>query len=136
MTRKVTGEHAGMRGMTLLELLVALAIMAISVTLIYRAVAGSAKGVAQVELSQGAALLADSLLDAYGMVDPMGLQASGQDGPYAWQVSAAPYAQAGLPENAVALYLVRITIGWADGRSWVLDTLRPRRPLQPNETTR
>ena len=122
--------------MTLLELLVALAIMAISVTLIYRAVAGSAKGVAQVELSQGAALLADSLLDAYGMVDPNGLQASGQDGPYAWQVSAAPYSQTGLPENAVVLYLVRISIEWGGGRSWVLDTLRPRRPLQPGEAAR
>lgn len=122
--------------MTLLELLVALAIMAVSITMIYRAVAGSARGVAQVELGQGAATLADSLLDAYGMVDPGGLQVSGSDGPYTWQVSSAPYLQAGLPENAVTLYLFRVSIEWAGGRGWVLNTLRPKRPLLPSESAR
>lgn len=129
----MTRGHSGERGMTLLELLVALAIMAVSVTMIYRAVAGSARGVGQLELSQGAALLADSLLDAYGMVEPAGLQASGRDGPYAWQIASTPYPRGGLPENAVALQMVRITIEWAGGRRWVLDTLRPQRPVQPGE---
>lgn len=123
------------RGMTLLELLVALSIMAISLALIYRAVGGSARGVAKLEQNQGVALLADSLMDAFPMVDPGGTQASGQDGAYAWQVASAPFPVGDLPETAVPLHALRITIS-AEGRSWVFDTLRPQRPLQQGEVTR
>ncbi|WP_287170194.1 type II secretion system protein, partial [Pseudomonas sp.] len=65
-----SGSRAAVRGMTLLELLVALTIMAISVALIYRAVGGSARGVAKLEQTQGVAMLAESLMDAFPMVDP------------------------------------------------------------------
>ncbi|WP_180318131.1 prepilin-type N-terminal cleavage/methylation domain-containing protein [Delftia acidovorans] len=121
--------------MTLLELLVALSIMAISLALIYRAVGGSARGVSKLEQNQGVALLADSLMDAFPMVDPGGTQASGQDGAYAWQVASAPFPVADLPETAVPLHALRITIS-TEGRSWVFETLRPQRPLQQGEVAR
>ncbi|AOV03123.1 general secretion pathway protein GspI [Delftia tsuruhatensis] len=121
--------------MTLLELLVALTIMAISVALIYRAVGGSARGVTQLERNQGAAMLAESLMDAFSMVDPGGTQASGQDGLYTWQVASAPFLAGDLPETAVPLHALRITIA-LEGRNWVFETLRPQRPLQQGEVTR
>lgn len=133
--RRRAGARTRVRGMTLLELLVALSIMAISLALIYRAVGGSARGVAKLEQNQGVALLADSLMDAFPMVDPGGTQASGQDGIYAWQVTSAPFPVSDLPGTAVPLHALRITIS-AENRSWVFETLRPQRPLQPGEVTR
>lgn len=130
-----SGSRAAVRGMTLLELLVALTIMAISVALIYRAVGGSARGVAKLEQTQGVAMLAESLMDAFPMVDPGGNQASGQDGAYAWQVISAPFSAGDLPETAAPLHALRITI-LSEGRNWVFETLRPQRPLQPGEVTR
>lgn len=129
------GARTRVRGMTLLELLVALSIMAISLALIYRAVGGSARGVSKLEQNQGVALLADSLMDAFPMVDPGGTQASGQDGIYTWQVASAPFSVSDLPETAVPLHALRITIS-AENRSWVFETLRPQRPLQQGEVTR
>ncbi|MBB1651282.1 type II secretion system protein [Delftia sp. UME58] len=133
--RRRAASRPRVRGMTLLELLVALSIMAISLALIYRAVGGSARGVAKLEQNQGVALLADSLMDAFPMVDPGGTQASGQDGIYAWQVASAPFPASDLPETAVPLHALRITIS-AENRSWVFETLRPQRPLQPGEVAR
>lgn len=133
--RRRAGSRPRVRGMTLLELLVALTIMAISVAMIYRAVGGSARGVAKLDQAQGAALLADSLMDAFPMVDAAGVQASGQDGLYAWQVLSAPFPVSDLPERAVPLHALRITIT-TEGRSWLYETLRPQRPVQPGEVTR
>jgi len=122
--------------MTLLELLVALTIMALSVTLIYRAVGGSARGVQTIERQTGAMQLAESLLDAFSMVDPGGTHASGEDGPYRWQVTSEAFAPAtSLPETAPPLHHLRIVIESGSSR-WELDTLRPQRPVQPGEVTR
>lgn len=38
-------------------------------------------------------------------------------------------------QRAVPLHTLRITIT-AEGRSWLYETLRPQRPLQPGEVTR
>lgn len=133
--RRRTAARGFAGGMTLLELLVALTIMAISVALIYRAVGGSARGVTQLERNQGAAMLAESLMDAFSMVDPGGTRASGQDGFYTWQVASAPFPVGDLPETAVPLHALRITIV-SEGRSWVFETLRPQRPLQQGEVSR
>jgi general secretion pathway protein I len=80
-------------------------------------------------------MLAESLMDAFSMVDPGGTQAAGQDGAYAWQVASAPFPSGGLPETAVPLHALRITIV-SEGRNWVFETLRPQRPVQPGEVTR
>ena len=51
--RRRAASRPRVRGMTLLELLVALSIMAISLALIYRAVGGSARGVSKLEAEPG-----------------------------------------------------------------------------------
>ena len=62
--------HHRQRGLTLLEMLVAMTIMALSITVIYRAIAGSARGVEQVGESAHAVQIIQSLLDAYPVIDP------------------------------------------------------------------
>ena len=54
--------HHRQRGLTLLEMLVAMTIMALSITVIYRAIAGSARGVEQVGESAHAVQIIQSLL--------------------------------------------------------------------------
>lgn len=120
------------RGLTLLEMLVAMTIMAISITVIYRAIAGSARGVEQVGESTHAMQVMQSLLDAYPVIDPQHLHESGQDGAITWVVSARPYTvmapaaqsmvQGG---DAPVLYVLSIDIQSAQGRQWQAHTLRP-----------
>ncbi|OPH17317.1 general secretion pathway protein GspI, partial [Azospirillum brasilense] len=59
----MTGRrHRGQQGLTLLELLVAFAIMALALGMLYRAMGGSARSVADVDRYQRAVVLAQSLL--------------------------------------------------------------------------
>lgn len=117
-------------GMTLLEMLVAMTIMALSITIIYRAVGGSVRGVDQVGESQRAVAIMQSLLDAYPVVDPQRLSDGGQDGNLTWAVSASPYSGAasasGTPAGDIPpLYVLRIDIHSPAGRHWQAQTLRP-----------
>ena len=108
------------QGLSLLEMLVALSIMSVSLVVIYQAVAGSARGIGQVESSQRALLLAESLLDTYMAVPPQGVQEQGEEGIYVWSVSSQP-------ESALSpdLHHLHIRIQW-QSRQLVLDTLRPQ----------
>ena len=119
--------HHRQRGLTLLEMLVAMTIMALSITVIYRAIAGSARGVEQVDTSQHAMHIMQSLLDAYPLIDPRQLSASGQDGTLQWSVRASPYTVAApaAGNDSVQLYLLTIDIQSASGRQWQTQTLRP-----------
>ncbi len=119
--------HHRQRGLTLLEMLVAMTIMALSITVIYRAIAGSARGVEQVDTSQHAMHIMQSLLDAYPLIDPRQLSTSGQDGTLQWSVRASPYTVAApaAGNDSVQLYLLTIDIQSASGRQWQTQTLRP-----------
>ena len=126
------GRAPQQRGITLLEMLVALSIMALSITLIYRAVAGSLRGVEQAEQHQQAAWLMQSLLDASSLVDPAQLAQSGQEGALAWTLQASPdpvanaLAQQNAGQQPPELYRVDIQVQHLDsGRQWQLHTLRP-----------
>ncbi|WP_289241481.1 type II secretion system protein [Delftia sp.] len=97
--------------MTLLELLVALTIMAISVAMIYRAVGGSARGVAKLEQNSGRSPAGRFVDGCISHGRPAGVQTSwARTAPYAWQVASAPFPVSDLPESAVPLHALRITI--------------------------
>ncbi|MCW5235992.1 type II secretion system protein [Verminephrobacter eiseniae] len=118
------------RGFSLLELLVACAIMAIALGMLYRATGGSARTVAEVDLRQRATVLAESLLALSDDVPPGGWQQQGRSGELVWSIRSAPYATGVDAGNAPLLHEVSIAISWADGgsqRQFELQTLRPER---------
>lgn len=118
------------RGLTLLELLVAFAIMAMSLGLLYRVMGGSVRSAGEIERYQRAVVLAQSLLSLRDTVPESGWQQAGETSGYRWQIQSAPYAT-GLSGSAIpALHEVSIAIAWSEDkrqRSLELTTLRPER---------
>lgn len=125
-------------GMTLLEILVALSIMAISLGMIYRATGSNARSVGDLDRYQYAVQLAQSIMDSRDSVYESGWNESGQSNGYQWSVQSAPF-KTGVDEspNIPVLHEVHISVSWAEGdrpRVFELTTLRAqRRPPDPAE---
>ena len=120
------------RGLSLLELLVALSIMAMAVGMLYRVIGSNVRNVGMLQDQQKAVLLAQSLLEANDTIAGQGSNQSGQSAGYEWQVSSRPYDAAPMQSQpgATRLFLVQIAVRWSDGgqpRSIELRTLRPER---------
>jgi general secretion pathway protein I len=81
------------RGLSLLELLVAFAILALSLGLLYRSMGASARSVADMGYQQQAALLAESLLASRESVSVEGWNESGTREGFDFRVASAPYGQ-------------------------------------------
>lgn len=128
---KLRGRAAGM---TLLELLVALAIVSLGVALLYRALGGAVHGTNRAVQAQEAANIANSLLDSYSVIDPAGVNKQGAEGQFTWRVSSQPYTSLNnnKPTN-IKLHSLFIVISLPNGSVWNFETLRPQRPLQPGE---
>ena len=73
-------------GFSLLELLVAFSIMALSLGLLYRVAGGSARNVSDVTQSQQAAWLAESILSSRSSVLEDGWSEEGESAGFQWQV--------------------------------------------------
>lgn len=125
------------RGFTLLELLVAFAIMALSLGMLYRAAGGGARSVGDVERYQRAVVLAQSLLALRDSVPPQGWNESGQSGDFNWRVRSAPYPSRGDLPAASPLHEIELAVQWNDGertRQLQLHTLLPqRKPPEPGQ---
>ena len=115
-------------GFSLLEVLVAFAIMALALGILYQAAGGSARGVTGAARDTRAVLLAQSLLALHDRVPKEGLGESGttEDG-FTWQLSSSPAA--GSVENPQwELHEVTARVGWRDRereREFTLVTLLP-----------
>jgi general secretion pathway protein I len=144
----VTNRRNQQRGLSLLELLVAFAILALSIGLLYRSMGSSARTVADMAYQQQAALLAESLLASRESLTAEGWRESGSREGLDFRVTSAPYTRGvtgGVSSSslgdptAVMLHEVEITVSWVDGtRRQALEvrTLLPERKLDPLEKVR
>lgn len=128
------------QGFSLIEVLVAFSIMAMSVGLLYRALGGSAHDVQILDTQLQASVLAQSVLSLKDAVPPEGWAQSGASGSFEWQVQSIPYTvpeevippnQQAAPEGSPSnprLHEVQLLIGWqerSERKVWKLNTLLP-----------
>lgn len=115
-------------GMSLLELLVALSIMAMAIGVLYRALGASVQNAGMLQEQQKALMLGQSLLAAKDAIAETGWNESGESAGFEWQVRTSPVGSA--QPGITPLHSVVIYVRWGDGgriRFIELQTLRPQR---------
>lgn len=96
-------------GFTLLELLLAFVVFALSFATVLEILSGSMRNTVRARHYSEAALTAQSLMDQVGLEIPLeaGYSANGEEGPYAWQIQIYEYASTG--ENPYSVELSELT---------------------------
>ncbi|MDR0458539.1 MAG: type II secretion system GspH family protein [Burkholderiaceae bacterium] len=118
------------RGFSLLEILVAFAIAAMALGMIYRVMGNNALQAGSLGQRQRALTLAQSLLAAYTVVPPQDVHDSGDSAGYAWRIDSAPYPTSvnSASPQAPHLHALRAAVSWDGGAHDIeLRTLRPER---------
>lgn len=121
------------RGFSLLEVLVAFAIMALSLAVLYRTSGGSVRAVADAERYERAVRTARSVLALQDGVPESGLFIDGVDGGMRWHLRSAVYPLPAVAGPVAPLHRVEVEVDFGDPerpRSVILSSLLPQlRPL-------
>jgi general secretion pathway protein I len=118
------------RGFSLLELLVAVAVLAISLAMLYRAAGGVLQATSAVQMQQTAVQVAQSVLNSREYLSSSGWHEKGSDAGIDWSVSSVPIPDAvnSTRANPVRLHEVSLKLVW-QGRServyWSIHTILP-----------
>lgn len=130
------------RGFSLLELLVAFAIMAIGLVMVYRSTGGSARQVHTATMHQRAQVIAASLLSIEAIPE-VGINETGESAGLRWSLRSEPYGGDVTDQRAVPLHLLLVTVRWDDvlasgGQRFLeIATLRPQRgAVSPQQVVR
>jgi general secretion pathway protein I len=125
-------------GFTLVEVIVALAMLSVGLTMLLGLISSSLKQTASAERMAEASSLAQALMDEVGVdltVNPEQRDGQFANG-YRWHLKMLPYGDAKEREEwPVSVYTISTEVEWEDGterRSYVLTTLRfgPRQVRQ------
>ncbi|CCE00698.1 type II secretion system protein [Bradyrhizobium sp. STM 3809] len=127
MTRATDADEAGF---TLVEVIVALAMLSLGLTLVMSLLSTGLSRAGMAERLAGAVSLAQSVLTQVGPVSPLRIETreGTEPGGYRWQLAIHPYRAASAEDSRmVELYQVSVQVGWMEGqepRSYALSTLR------------
>lgn len=137
MTRLVNNRKSQQGGFTLLEVLLAFLVFALSFAVTLEILSGAIRNTARARESTEAALIAQSLMDQVGLDLPLetGAGYTGEEGNYRWEVDIFPFE--GDAESSRNLELKDITgiellevecvVSWGEGgreRSQTFSTVR------------
>lgn len=124
MTAAARTRPASQRGYTLIEVIVAFAILALALTLLLGTLSGAAKQVRWADEAGRAALHAQSLLDQAGVGEPLRAghtEGAFEQGRYRWSLDVAPYvdplASRTQPRDLSAprLWQLALDVRWGQG---------------------
>jgi type II secretion system protein I len=124
---RIVGDR---RGFTLLEVLVALAVLGVAITAVLQVSSGSLRLLRLAGEHQDAVLLADRVARASMPTEP-GVE-TGSEGAFTWErrvtvIAVAPeLTQPGVPDPQ--LFSVAVTVRWGRGQSLELATIRTGPP--------
>ena len=112
----VTGSGRS-AGFSLLEMVVAISILALALASLYQAAGGATRNVRTDERYAYAVELAQSVLANNAMVPVSGVSAHGETaGGFKWRVQTTPVNLQRTPLPAGSLQEIEVAVGWTDGR--------------------
>lgn len=126
-------------GFSLLEVLVAVAIMGLSLGMLYQASAGAVRSIDDTRQFMRASLLAQGLLQSRDSVPAAGWSEAGESAGFRWNVRSAPFRPGSADERVPALHEVEVVVAWTGRRGaqqMMLTSLLPQGRNAPGSSSR